>query len=137
VLVLRERFRCTGPWTSLHRLLTAGLPRAAARRVCAALTAPSGTISPGRAAIMAANVALPFAAAWGAQTDDAALRRRALEVFGTLPGLPSNAITRAMARQLGLPRLPAGAQAQQGLHHVWATHCREKCCAGCPCATAP
>jgi hypothetical protein len=42
-----------------------------------------------------------------------------------------------MARQLGLPRLPAGAQTQQGLHHVWATHCREKRCAGCPCATVP
>src|SRR5258708_5974373 len=121
----------------LDRRRLEGLPQAAARGVCAALAVPGGAISPGRAAILATNVALPFAAAWGTQTDDAAFTRRALEAFSALPGLPSNAITRTMARQLGLPRLPAGAQAQQGLHHVWATHCREKRCAGCPCASAP
>jgi hypothetical protein len=137
LLVLRERFWRPGPWTSLHQVLSAGLPQAAARGLCAALAVPGGAISPGRAAILAANVVLPFAAAWGTQTDDAALSRRAREAFSALHGLPSNAITRTMARQLGLPRLPAGAQAQQGLHHVWATHCREKRCVGCPCASAP
>jgi Protein of unknown function (DUF2851) len=137
LLVLRERFWRPGPWASLHQILSAGLPQAAARGVCAALAVPGGAISPGRAAILAANVVLPFAAAWGMQTDDAAFTQRARETFSALHGLPSNAITRTMARQLGLPRLPAGAQAQQGLHHVWATHCREKRCVGCPCASAP
>ena len=60
----------------------------------------------------------------------------ALAATEALPSLPSNQITREMARQLGLPRLPSGALAQQGLHHVWARHCREKRCCGCPCATA-
>jgi hypothetical protein len=52
------------------------------------------------------------------------------------PGLPSNQITREMALQLGLERPPAGALAQQGLHHLWERHCREKRCASCPCAVA-
>jgi hypothetical protein len=81
LLVLRERFWRLGPWASLHQLLFAGSPRVAARGVCAALAVPGGAISPGRAAILAANVALPFAAAWGAHTDDVALGRRALEVL--------------------------------------------------------
>jgi hypothetical protein len=54
--------------------------------------------------------------------------------YRALPSLPGNQITRAMIRQFGLGRAPAGACAQQGLHHLWAEHCREKRCDTCPCA---
>ena len=40
---------------------------------------------------------------------------------------------REMARTLGLARLPRGALAQQGLHHLWQSACREKRCDRCPC----
>ena len=91
-------------------------------------------MSSGRALILAASVALPFAVAAARTEDDADLQARAQEVFARLPGLPSNAITRTMREQLALPRLPGRARAHQGLHHLWAAHCREKRCAECPCA---
>jgi hypothetical protein len=64
-----------------------------------------------------------------------ALERLARAAVGALLGLPSNQITREMTRQLRLPRLPAGALAQQGLHHLWSRACREKRCDICPCAS--
>ena len=105
----------------------------AGRRLLAALRVGGGAVSAGRAVILAANVALPFAAAWATLVGDEALAAQARDVYAALPGAPSNQITREMARQLGLPRAPDGAAAQQGLHHLWATHCREKRCDGCPC----
>lgn len=108
----------------------------AARRLLAALRVGGGDISPGRAVILAANVALPFAAAWAARTGNDALATLARYTYATLPGAPSNQITREMVCQLGLPRAPAGAATQQGLHHLWASHCREKRCDGCPCGSA-
>ncbi|HEX9411996.1 MAG TPA: hypothetical protein VF916_00700 [Ktedonobacterales bacterium] len=109
-------------------------PRRLAERLIAGLSVPGGVISPRRAAILVANVVLPLAAAWALRHDDAALGARARAVYSSLPGLPSNQITRAMIRQLGLSRSPAGACAQQGLQHLWAHHCREKQCGSCPCA---
>jgi len=108
----------------------------AARRLLAALRVGGGGVSAGRAVILAANVALPFAAACASVTGDAALGALARRVYVALPGAPSNQITREMARQLGLPRAPDGAAAQQGLHHLWAAHCREKRCDRCPCNSA-
>ncbi len=96
---------------------------------------PSDAVSPGRARILAFNVALPFIAAWAHKTQRDELETLAFAAAATLPGLPSNQITREMARQLGLPRLPSGALAQQGAHHIWARWCREKKCASCPCAS--
>jgi len=79
---------------------------------------------------------LPFAVAAARTEGDAAMEARAQEVFATLPGLPSNAITRTMRGRLALARLPGRARAHQGLHHLWAAHCREKRCSRCPCALA-
>src|SRR6185312_14177496 len=102
--------------------------------------AERGAVSPGRARILAFNMALPAIVAWARlQPDDparVALERLARAAVGVLPGLPSNQITREMTRQLGLPRLPGGALAQQGLHHLWSRACREKRCDLCPCASA-
>ncbi|HEX6798803.1 MAG TPA: DUF2851 family protein [Ktedonobacterales bacterium] len=126
---LFARWRAHGPWDVLRARLVAGTPRTAGEELAQALAVPGGDVSRGRALILTANVVLPFAAA-----AEPALTERARVVYATLPGLPSNAITRLMSRQLGLPRLPAGARAQQGLHHLWATVCREKRCVECPCA---
>jgi hypothetical protein len=129
------RWRSDGPWDALEPLLRAGDEHTAGAALARALTAASeGAISPGRAAIVVANVALPFALTRADQTDDHELARRVHAVYATLPGLPSNTITRLLTRQLGLARMPAGAQAQQGLHHVWARWCREKRCETCPLA---
>ncbi|HEV2235043.1 MAG TPA: DUF2851 family protein [Ktedonobacterales bacterium] len=156
LLGLCARWGAAGPWAALRRAI--GLPatagaggRGAARdeasaardgaaigqRLVAALVVGGGALSPGRAAILVANVALPCGVAIAEREGDAALAGRLWAAYRALPGLPGNQITRAMVRQLGLGRAPAGACAQQGLHHIWARHCREKRCDGCPCATPP
>jgi hypothetical protein len=128
LLALWERWRATGPWRPLRATLMAE-PRA----IIAALHITGGVISPARARIMAANVVLPFATAWAIVSGEPALAERAHTAYLELPGLPSNQITREMARQLALVARPAGAAAQQGLHHLWANWCCAKACARCPC----
>lgn len=135
LLELRERWLGYGPWARLATSLVCGSPRSAAGSLAAELSVVGGSVSPGRARIVAANVVLPFASAVAALDGDKPLGRRALAVYEVLPGLPSNQITRLMALQLGLPRLPSGAAAQQGLQHVWSEWCREKRCDACPCAS--
>lgn len=135
LLALRERWRATGPAEALATALARGMARAGARGGWNALTEAlrrpeGGAISPGRARILGVNVALPALAACRLGRAPDAAR----SVMAVASGLPSNQITRAMARQLGMTRLPAGALAQQGMHQVWSRHCREKRCEGCPCA---
>ncbi len=128
------RWRRDGPWAALEPVIRSGEPRQAVRALLAALRVEEkGAVSPGRAAIVAVNVALPFAEALAAITGDSALASRARAVHTAWPGLPSNQIVREMARTLGLTRLPRGALAQQGLHHLWQHACREKRCDRCPC----
>lgn len=141
LLILLERWRERGPVAALAGALTAGAERAGAAGAGHALTEAlrvreEDAVSVGRAHILAFNVALPALVAWGSASsgNGSALARLARSATELLPGLPSNQITREMRRQLGLPRLPSGALAQQGLHHIWASHCREKRCAACPCA---
>ena len=134
LLTLFARWVASGPWAPLRATLDGVGAVLAGRRLVAALVVPGGSVSPGRAAILAANVALPCAAAWAVRHGDPGLLARARAAYAALPGLPSNQITREMVRQLGLSHQPSGARAQQGLHHLWAHHCREKRCAQCPCA---
>lgn len=110
--------------------------RARAARLIEGLVVARGLVSPGRAAILVANVVLPFAAAWASLAGDVALGLSAREVYAALPGLPSNQLMREMMRQIGLSRLPAGAVAQQGLQHLWSELCRDKRCPACPCNVA-
>lgn len=136
LLALRARWQA-GPWTALRAALRQTPDAVARDALLRALMVPGGMVSRGRAAILAVNVVLPLAAAWAArqgEAADAALGERARALYAAFPGLPSNQITREMARQLGMLRQPRGARAQQGLQHLWARHCREKRCAGCPCA---
>lgn len=128
------RWRRDGPWAALEPVLRSGEPHQAVRALLAALrVAENGAVSPGRAAIVAVNVALPFAAAMAAITGESALGSRARAIYQAWPRLPSNQIVREMARTLGLARLPRGALAQQGLHHIWQHACREKRCDRCSC----
>lgn len=134
LLAWHGRWRRGGPWAALEPLIRSGEPRQAVRALLAALrVGEKGAVSSGRAAIVAVNVALPFAAAHADTTGDGALASRARAVYQAWPGLPSNQIVREMARTLGLARLPRGALAQQGLHHLWQHACREKRCDRCPC----
>jgi hypothetical protein len=133
LLSLHARWQAAGPWQPLCAVLVDGPPQRAARALIERTGVQGGLVSPGRAAIVVANVMLPFAAAVGLHCGKGALAARAAAVYQVLPGLPSNAITRLMALQFGLPRLPRGAVAQLGLHHLWAERCREKRCSECPC----
>lgn len=143
LLVLLERWRERGPVAALAGALRSGAERAGAAGAAHALTEAlrareEDAVSAGRARILAFNVALPMMVAWASgpagDAEAGALARLARDAAEALPGLPSNQITREMRRQLGLARLPSGALAQQGLHHLWATRCREKRCDACPCA---
>ncbi len=98
-----------------------------------ALFAPAGrAIGAKRAAIVLWNATLPLLAAYGDHCGNAALAATARAIAAAAPDLPSNGITRAMTRWLGLPQPPRGALAQQGLHHLHARWCRAKLCATCP-----
>lgn len=134
LLQLRERWLQSGPWEPLRHSLAEHPPATAIKALVGAVSVAGGSVSRGRALILLANVVLPFAAAWATLEGQPALVEQALAVFAALPGLPSNTITRLMARQLGMSRLPSGAAAQLGLHHLWAQHCRHKLCESCPCA---
>jgi hypothetical protein len=129
---LGRRWETGGPWAPLRAAITTGLPDGAYTAVERLLRVEDGAVSRGRAAILAANVALPFAAAMADLLGTPELGQRALAIYARMPGLPSNTLTRLMARQLGMAQLPAGAMAQQGLHHLWAMACREKRCDRCP-----
>jgi hypothetical protein len=85
-----------------------------------------------RAAIIVWNAVLPCLAAYADRNGSVALGRAARAIACAAPGLPANAITRAMGRWLGLRRAPEGALAQQGLHHLHARWCRTKTCSACP-----
>lgn len=94
---------------------------------------PAGrTIGHQRGAIVLWNAVLPVLAAYGDACGNMALASMARQIAWSAPGLPGNAITRAMTRWLGLPRTPSGALAQQGLQHLHAQWCRTKDCATCP-----
>jgi uncharacterized protein DUF2851 len=139
LVALRTRWLAAGPLATLRGALALGAARAGAigagRALVEELAAPGkGVVSRGRARIISINVALPFLLLDARDASDGTRWELAVTAIERFPSLPSNQITRVMAAQLGLPRAPAGALAQQGLHHVWERHCREKRCAGCPCA---
>jgi hypothetical protein len=79
-------------------------------------------VGAGRARELAANVALPFAHALGKLRGDRDLAGAGLQMFGRLPALQENAVTREMRRLLaeaGRSIGPGGARRQQGLMHLY------------------
>jgi hypothetical protein len=145
---LAVRWRERGPWPHIWALLSRPDPLDAREALLRALTisgelyqvapgqgdAPGEAVSAERAAILVWNVVLPFAYAWAGVHEDRELAARAHALALDFPGLSSNQITRAMQKQLLLPKHPRLALAQQGLQHVHKHWCREKLCAACPCA---
>ena len=88
-------------------------------------------LSTARTDILICNVVLPFAAAVALLENDMHLAEQAESLYVRYPALSSNAVTRAMCRQLQLSREPHNACQQQGLHYIYASTCREKQCAQC------
>ena len=85
----------------------------------------------GRAAVIAVNVLLPFAAAWGCPRPG--LARKARLIYRDYPALAENTLERHMGRQLGLGRRSVGtARRQQGLIHIYRTFCSQGRCEDCP-----
>ena len=79
-------------------------------------------VGEGRARELAANVALPFTHALARTRGDGELESASLEIFGRLPALQENALTREMRRILadsGKSVGPGGARRQQGLIHLY------------------
>lgn len=87
-------------------------------------------IGRGRAQVVAVNVLLPFAAAAGVG--------EAAELYGRLPGEPSNRVVRYMAQQLGAPAVRfRGARHQQGLLQLFKMTCATRLCECCPARAQP
>ena len=79
-------------------------------------------VGKGRASEIAVNVALPFAHAMAKARGDGELESASLEMFGRLPALQENSVTREMRRILvgaGKGIGPGGARRQQGLVHLY------------------
>lgn len=79
-------------------------------------------VGEGRARELAANVALPFAHAYAGTRGDVEMESASLEMFGRLPSLQENSVTREMRRLLagaGKSIRPGGARRQQGLVHLY------------------
>ena len=79
-------------------------------------------VGAGRARELAANVALPLTHTLGSLRGDRELAGASLEMFGRLPALQENAVTREMRRILaeaGKSIGPGGATRQQGLIHFY------------------
>jgi hypothetical protein len=95
---------------------------------------PAALIGAPRAREITVNVLLPWAAAVGRVSGDAALEARAVAVYRSHPRLASNSVTRHMALQLlgaYAREVLQGACRQQGLHHVFGHWCDDRECASC------
>ncbi|MDO8672189.1 MAG: DUF2851 family protein [Dehalococcoidia bacterium] len=94
----------------------------------------SGLIGRGRATVLAVNVILPFAVAYGNLSSHSGLANRARWTYFTFPPLPDDAIVRRMNRQLfgaSSSNLVDSARRQQGLHHLYQELCRRGRCHDC------
>jgi hypothetical protein len=122
-LIAQWRATEAGAWKTLRSCVTA--------QALDQLQSAFAVFGKARANILICNVVLPFAAAVALIEGDTSLFAHAQGHFASYPDLPSNRITRAMARQLLLEREPRGACRQQGLHYIYQQTCREKWCELC------
>jgi hypothetical protein len=89
-----------------------------------------------KASEIAINAILPFAYAWGEINSDLKLKRKAAEIYRHYPGPGDNELTRHMKQQLLLkPDTRLSACQQQGLIHIFKTHCHLRNCTVCPVAS--
>ena len=106
-----------GPAESIARAVRRGEPRN-----LSAMLEARPFVGAGRARELAANVALPFAHAYARTRGESEMEAASLEMFGRLPALQENAVTREMRRLLadaGKSIRPGGARRQQGLIHLY------------------
>jgi len=126
---LTQQMRDGNLWQHWRELLHMSLEGQILPQLRTSLT--STGLSLARSDIIICNVVLPFAAAVALIEHDTQLFERAQRLYYEHPGLPSNHVTRMMARQLQLTREPSGSCRQQGLHHIYQQNCREKRCTTC------
>ncbi|MGD1119112.1 MAG: DUF2851 family protein [Dehalococcoidales bacterium] len=99
---------------------------------------PARSITPAllgteRAAEIAVNVLLPFAAADGFADARPGLRAKAEAIYRAYRAPPENTLVKHMNRQLGIGRgLSRTACRQQGLLHIYKTRCSQGRCRECP-----
>ncbi len=94
---------------------------------------PSALLGKSRAAEIAVNAVLPFAAAYARQMKDRALESRAIHLFNEYHALQRNELTGYMAEALCLDDGKGfSACLQQGLLHIYHGWCRVKDCRACP-----
>jgi hypothetical protein len=85
-----------------------------------------------RAGVIAANIILPFAWAFGRYRNDMGLSQRALNLCRLQKKTVSNSVERHMVAQLGIaPRLINSALRQQGLLHLYRRYCVRGDCIAC------
>ncbi len=112
-----DRLLDTGPAESI-----VGAVRRGDARDLSSILEARPFVGGGRARELAANVALPFTHARARATGDLELESASLEMFGRLPALQENSVTREMRRLLadmGKSIRPGGARRQQGLIHLY------------------
>jgi hypothetical protein len=126
---LVQKWRIYGLWETLRNALLPGCQDE--RQLIQRIRAIFEGLSTARADILICNVVLPFASAVALLENDMPLAEQAESLYVRYPMLSSNAITRTMCKQLQLDREPRSACQQQGLHHIYASTCREKHCAHC------
>ncbi len=91
-------------------------------------------IGPDRALVIASNVILPFAYAFGQSWDDERLSQEALQSYALVPSPALNQVTRHMILQLGgasKKGLIRTARREQGLLHLFHSYCTRARCTEC------
>ena len=89
----------------------------------------------GRASVIAVNIFLPFAFAWGRLNSQPELAEKALDIYRHYPRLAANIVERHMQRQLRMGgNLANSARRQQGLLHIYKILCTQGKCCLCPLA---
>ncbi len=81
-----------------------------------------------------ASVWLPLATAYARDRQLGELAERAVLTYVNFAGGGDNAVLDRMARIAGLHAVPRRAVEQQGLLHLWSTHCSRQQCETCPLA---
>jgi hypothetical protein len=95
----------------------------------------SALLGRSKAGELVVNVVLPFICAWGDITSEQNMKENAVNLFQGYRGLEENQITRFMNQQLfSESRVALSACLQQGLIHIYKTHCRYRNCGECPVA---
>ncbi len=92
----------------------------------------------GRAGEIAVNIVLPFMCAWAEVNAEPGLREKATDIYFRYPKLGDNHIIRYMKQQLSInPDCKLSACQQQGMIHIFKTHCRYRNCSRCPVNLSP